>query len=80
MISFLLAGTEVTGEPTKPPSIIVAQERASNAPVLLRAEAFTLEELQRASAKTCARVLNTTKLQGFINVQLPSSEAMAVQV
>ncbi len=66
-------------EPTSPGPNVATTARAP-ALVSLRAEAFTLQELLQPSAETCARALETTNSQGFITVQLPKSEELAVQV
>lgn len=44
------------------------------------AEAFTVQELQRPCGQTSARLLSTTKAQGFISVQLEPGDEAAVQV
>ena len=53
---------------------------ASAASMQQAAEAFTVQELQRPCAQTSARLLNTTKIQGFISVQLEPGDEAAVQV
>lgn len=44
------------------------------------AAAFAVQDLQRPCAQTCARLVETTRLQGFISVQLDKGDEAAVQV
>ena len=53
---------------------------ASAASMQQAAEAFTVRELQRPCPQTSVRLLNTTKIQGFISVQLEPGDEAAVQV